>query len=839
MGTTRPKGQSHIIKRPRLTRLLDETDARVILLCAPAGYGKTTLAREWVETTNSRVLWAAASSRSADVAAFAVDLALALTSDTRGGQSARRRIQGLVVGREPIPVIARELAGVAPPNAVLVIDDCHFAVAADESEELLARFVEAVPLRVLLTSRTRPAFLTARKVVYGEAACIEADQLAFTVEEARAVLTADSAHLGDEILGSARGWPAVIGLAARRRVEPSDVTDRDREGLYEFFAADLFRSAPERVQRALLVLAAGGDADIEIARRLLGPSEDELLRDVVDLGLASRDPENGIALHPLIRDFLRVRINELPHPQRRRLVTEVLHKLRDARRWDDCYSTLQLHTDPDVIAAILTEALDDLLQAGRVTTLRHWIALAREHGVRGPSVLLAASEVALREGRYGHARELAEQAAAAWEEGLGAVRAHLVAARAAHLHEDRRSVRENAERAYRLAGDDESRFNALWIAWLHSFEAQLADDEEALFTRLSDTAKTGDAAFRLAAARGMRDFEFGHVDSAVSSLEAAYGLLPHVTDPLARTSLLNQLSGATCTNAQYERAIEVAREQRNEAHEAGIEFAVDHALLGIARGLIGIRQIAAADQHLEELKRRPGATAAYIEVGRTASIAKRRITAGDLKGAALVLEADPPDAAHAAARADLLALRGIVLAAAGDLAAASESFVLAASTSNYVDSIALRTVGAAIVSLQADAPGATEDAVAAIRIALKLGHLDAVVTAARAYPKLVMSCGSRRDVALALRDVLSRSRDFDIARRAGLPIPRELRKGEPLTTREREICELLVSGRSNREIGDALFISVATTKVHVKHIFEKLGVHSRAEVAARFLAARD
>ena len=43
-GNAAEVGRDHIIKRPRLTRLLDETEARVILLVAPAGYGKTTLA---------------------------------------------------------------------------------------------------------------------------------------------------------------------------------------------------------------------------------------------------------------------------------------------------------------------------------------------------------------------------------------------------------------------------------------------------------------------------------------------------------------------------------------------------------------------------------------------------------------------------------------------------------------------------------------------------------------------------------------------------------------------------------------------------------------------------
>ena len=37
----------YIIKRPRLTRLMDNTNARVLMLIAPAGFGKTTLAREW------------------------------------------------------------------------------------------------------------------------------------------------------------------------------------------------------------------------------------------------------------------------------------------------------------------------------------------------------------------------------------------------------------------------------------------------------------------------------------------------------------------------------------------------------------------------------------------------------------------------------------------------------------------------------------------------------------------------------------------------------------------------------------------------------------------------
>jgi DNA-binding CsgD family transcriptional regulator len=52
-----------------------------------------------------------------------------------------------------------------------------------------------------------------------------------------------------------------------------------------------------------------------------------------------------------------------------------------------------------------------------------------------------------------------------------------------------------------------------------------------------------------------------------------------------------------------------------------------------------------------------------------------------------------------------------------------------------------------------------------------------------------------------------------------------------LTPREREVHALLVSGLTNRQIAQALFVSEKTVKVHVRHIYDKLGVRSRMAVA--------
>ena len=56
------------------------------------------------------------------------------------------------------------------------------------------------------------------------------------------------------------------------------------------------------------------------------------------------------------------------------------------------------------------------------------------------------------------------------------------------------------------------------------------------------------------------------------------------------------------------------------------------------------------------------------------------------------------------------------------------------------------------------------------------------------------------------------------------------------TDREREVLTALDAGASNREIAKALFISEATVKTHLVHIFDKLGVDSRAKAVT---AARE
>jgi DNA-binding CsgD family transcriptional regulator len=121
----------------------------------------------------------------------------------------------------------------------------------------------------------------------------------------------------------------------------------------------------------------------------------------------------------------------------------------------------------------------------------------------------------------------------------------------------------------------------------------------------------------------------------------------------------------------------------------------------------------------------------------------------------------------------------------------------------------------------------------------------------------VLTVGNDRGVAVAaLRRAaaLARSLDAeplarrtnDLATRARIDLTPEIVLSKPvgpgpaplfgLTKREREVLALVSAGRTNREIGEALFISEKTASVHVTHILDKMGVSSRVEAA--LLASR-
>ena len=822
---TQSRARGSTIKRPRLTTLLDESGARFLLLLAPAGYGKTTLAREWTEGREG-VVWYSGGPAMADVAALAAGVAEALTSQDEVAE----RVRILAARGQPAGVLAKAVAAAAPKDAalILVIDDYQYAAESPDADAFMSELMSLTTFRLLLTSRVRPTWLTPRMTVYGEATVLEMAELAFTDTEAQAVLGTEGAQVPEAIVSQAHGWPAVIGLAAMRTPPTGPDAELQAADLYDYFAEDLFRSASPKLKNALYLLALGGDASVDVARELLGPKHDRLVAEATERGFLGRGPRSSAAIHPLLRGFLVTKLHELETEEMHDVAGRVVRSLARAGLWDTCLAALQAAPRTDLVASTLSDALFPLLASGRVATLKQWLELSRVHNLTSPIFLLAEAEVALRERDETRAQTLGERSGRLLEETDLAARAHLTAARAAHMRQDAEGVAANCDRAQTLTTDSGFRFEALWVAFLNAAElqTQLANS---LFERLQELEDNyPDRTLRLRVGKALLAAETGRPREAIRTYELSWPLLEHVRDPLIRTGFLNQYLCVCWMVARYDQALDLARQLTTEARTSGLEFVLDHARLGRAAALIGSRKLLSAQRTLDDLQREKQLEIVALQT--TIQTARLRIALGDLEGARVLFLKPPPDGVPLAMLGEFHAYRGLVLAAIGRLTAAEEAFRDAVGFSRYADATVLSHLGRAVIGVQRRTL-APEEAAEAVRSMADQGYLDGIVTACRAYPPLAIAASGDPALERSLTELFVASRDIALGRRAGLEMPRELRRSEGLSPREREVHELLAQGRTNRQIAKTLFISESTTKVHVRHIFEKLGVHSRAEAA--------
>jgi DNA-binding CsgD family transcriptional regulator len=174
-------------------------------------------------------------------------------------------------------------------------------------------------------------------------------------------------------------------------------------------------------------------------------------------------------------------------------------------------------------------------------------------------------------------------------------------------------------------------------------------------------------------------------------------------------------------------------------------------------------------------------------------------------------------------------MRAFVLACLGS---ASDSDALTErvfSLTEALEAVSLARWSCAVNGLRT--PRRNELAQEAFATATELGNVDSLVTAYRGCPELLPVLSARGEPARHhLRDVLDAAHDVDLGHTYFVG---DHEPADELSAREAEVYELLSEGRSNREIASALFISESTVKVHVRRIFQKLGVRSRTQAALK------
>jgi LuxR family maltose regulon positive regulatory protein len=839
VGHVRALKRRRIIERPRLFALLDESRARVRTLVAPAGYGKTTLAEQWVGRDGRHAAWFTARRSSTDVAALALGIARASAALVEGCDSRlREHLRALPAPAENVETLAEILGEDLdgwPSDGWLVIDEYQEISRATEAERFVSALVSASPAQLLIASRQRPSWATARGILYGEVLELNQTELAMDGREAAEVLAGRTAPSASGLVALANGWPAVIGLASVSSAEIDGETEQVPESLYRFFAEEVFDALGDDVQAGLTTLAVAPVLDRELAGALLGPeSAESVCAAALDVGILV---ERGIQLdlHPLARSFLEERGEQRGPLASETTIAGCLRHYRARRDWDAAFDLITRFGAIRELEALLTAALDELLDTARLPTIETWCAAASESGVDSGIFSLARAEVALRYGRHAEAQTHAEAAASGQSEL--AFRSLSVAGRAAHLASREETALGLYRRAESSAATEAERREALWGQLLCAVELELPEAVETM-RHLSAGVNRSDAHEVVRAAAYGLTFQVTLGTLDLGEADAAYELLGAVVDPLLVTSFQSTYSTALGLVARYEEALVVADAFLETAGRYRLDFAVPYALRAAAVACAGLRRWERAEAHARDaihLARR-SRNAHGLEV--CFSMYARVLAQQGHYHAALALELPPLSSSLPAARAEVLGSRALVLASAGR---AEDALVVAADArglSRAVEAAILLAAVDAISALKRRDANAVERVVALEELSFSTGAVDFLVTAYRSTPELLavlLRASTDQDRLVSL---IRRAGDEDLAGAVGEPVAVGEDPRARLSPRERDVYELLREGLTNRQIGKILFIEESTVKAHAHHIYDKLGTRSRRALTVQAMLER-
>jgi LuxR family maltose regulon positive regulatory protein len=336
-----PRIAVDVVRRARIRERLERSlDRSLTLVCAPAGYGKTTLLAQYANSVESpaRVAWYAVDTDDDDVVRFfsnLVDVLEPLDLDWR--LPPRELVANMSAAAQQVRATAGELAAALGSTAdgriVLVLDDLH-SVSSPEIALLLEALIERLPghVTLVLASRTTLPLPMSRWIVSGEAVELGTRELEFSEQDAPALSSSVSALPEAErrvrdVLEQTRGWPAAAALMLRAASSGDrlECGTGSRELLYDYLANEVLHRLPEEMQRFLLDVSLLAELTPELCGAVSECADPRaMLRALYryDLFVTAVDGTIPVLrLHDLFRDFLQARLTATA-PDRLRLIHE-------------------------------------------------------------------------------------------------------------------------------------------------------------------------------------------------------------------------------------------------------------------------------------------------------------------------------------------------------------------------------------------------------------------------------------------------------------------------------------------------------------------------------------
>ena len=859
-----PGVRDGVISRPGLFGLLGRA-GRVTAVSAPAGSGKTLLLRSWIGESGlaERAAWVPVQGEERDPQRFWLSVLGALR-DTAAGSKLVRPLTA-APGLDGWAVVERLLTdlGGLEDRVWLVVDDVHELRSAEALRQLELLLMRApAGLRFVLATRRDLRLGLHRLRLEGELTEIRAADLRFTLEEARVLFAAAGIPLSDSALARlydrTEGWAAGLRLAALSLAGHDD-PDRfaaefsgSERTVAEYLLAEVLERQPEPVRRLLLRTSVLERVNGELADLLTGSSGGErVLQQLEQAGafvVALDARRSWFRYHQLFAGLLQLELRggapaELP----------ALHAAAAGWYADHGYPVeavrhAQAAADWDLAARLLSDHWVGIGLNGLGATGHELLARFPAGVIAGDAELAArraGDELArgsLEEAeRYLALAALGLESVPAGRRGRSQVVLAVVRMRLARQRGDLEAVAGQAQQLLAPAGDaGEARLELgedlralalinlgiaeLWTARFEEADRHL-EQGIALAHRLGRPFLEITGLAHWAQLLSWRSFPLGAQRSR-EAIELA-GRHGWTEEPVAGVAYL-ALGMAMVSQGQLEeghRSLEQAEQTLRAEVEpaAGMRLRYARGLLEIVSGRpeAALAAFRAAErlagvlvtEHTLARRLRSHVLQALVRLGETqrveqalAEMGEQEHDSGEMRNALAVLRLaqDDPEAA------------AVALAPVIDGAVSLLNAHLWEVQAWLLEAIARDALG--------DAGAARR----ALEHALDLAKPEGLLFPFLLDPAPGLLERHRRDGtahAVLISEILN-----VLAGRKPVSLPDEpQRLREPLSQAETRVLRYLPTKLSAPEIADQLYLSVNTVKTHMRHLYDKLGVHRRHE----------
>jgi LuxR family transcriptional regulator, maltose regulon positive regulatory protein len=425
-----PRRSRTSVPRPALLeRLIGAADARLAVVVAPAGYGKSTLLAQWAERDERRFVWIALDQLavgSAELTAEAIIAALAEDGMIQPATSAA--LTGLI----PLGAAAVLSAAIrcvsAEPGFVLVLDDAH-ALSAPVTRELVQALLGGLPTNsmVALASRSEPPVPIGRLRAHDAVVEIRMQDLAMAPAEAASLLRKAGTELEFEVTQAlvrrTEGWPAALYLAAlSSRNDSSLFADGARFGgddhlFSDFLQDEVLSAVPPSLREFALATSVLDQMSGPLCDEVVGRGGSELrlakLAAASQLLVPLESKHESYRWQHLVRDALRAEL--------RRTAPELEPQLHlRASEWYGRHGDLDraiTHAiaagDPALAGELLWPHILSYLASGRAAQVHQWLSNFSQETIAGSaSLALSAAHAALALGNADEAQRYALSARA-------------------------------------------------------------------------------------------------------------------------------------------------------------------------------------------------------------------------------------------------------------------------------------------------------------------------------------------------------------------------------------------------------------------------------------------